>query len=1069
MTRALPVTRLAKLSPPRLADAIPRERLFARLDALRTRPLVWVEAPAGSGKTTLLGSYVEARGLNALWYEIDGGDRDIASFFHHLAEAAATLPRRAHRLPRFTAEHAADPRAFARRFFRQLYERWDESTMLVFDRFEQAQAADSLCQALVEAATQAPSHVNVTVLSRSNWPPSFARMAANGTLEALDGAQLLLQRDEAVAIAQRRTISDALASRLLSEAEGWTAGFRLLLEGSVRRSGMLPPEGASSRQEVFDYFVDQLFAVVDAGKREALLDLSLLPYVTAPLARAVSSNPDAFAVVECLARQQLFAQRSGPADSHDAGSEGIAFRFHALFQAFLRQQLQRTRGDEGVRAIALRSARTLRRAGDREAALELYLQAGAWREAGASIRQMAPRLLQRGRGGLVLDWLAALPDSVRDDDEWLLHIRGSALLGIDAAAARHALERAYALAAERHNDDCMVQAIAGIVDATFLLYTDFQYIDRWIDALTAAAALPGVSANPELELRVKTALLSAVLYRHGNARDLEALAERMLVLLDEQHDSSLRATAVAWLLSYASNTGNTELGGRLAPLGGPLIANTQIPPLRRGLCAYFLAWHRLAMGDIDGARMTAQALDDLSAECESPRMRRYAASILWWIESLRQRTEQAQHWADRYEAAAEVVCPYDVAALNTMRAWAQQSQGSIVLGRQYALIAARAYDQAGTPWYRMMVRGVLLWSAVELEEREQIDALLAQLDELAQTSRLDAYRLYGHQARAWLALRAGNREATAMHLRALFESARRHGVGMPTRFITAWMPRLCAEALREGIAAPYVRSLIKAYGWRSPLEDVQQWPYPVRIFALGRFSIQIDGETIGFGSKAPRKALGLLKALVCLGGYEVRDHQLIDALWKDEEADAARASFNVTLHRLRRLLGTHEAIEVVDGCLTLNSGIVWVDAFACERALSNGNADCQASVEDALALYRGPLLPTDIEESWSAAARERLRTKFLHHAGRCARHLERAQRWDDAIAVYLRALDADSLSESMYQGLMRCHRARGQHAEALSLYWRLRQTLSLSLGIAPSSETEVLFQEIGSTARVSPF
>lgn len=1062
-------TRLAKLSPPRLADAIPRERLFARLDALCTRPLLWIEAPAGAGKTTLLGSYVEVRGLNALWYEVDGGDRDIASFFHHLATAAATLPGRGRRLPRFTAEHTADPRAFARRFFRQLYAQWSEPTMLVFDRFEQTLATDSLCAAMVEAAAQAPAHVNITVLSRSKWPSSFARMAANGALQALDSGELLLRQDEASAIAQRRTICAALASRLLGEAEGWAAGFRLLLEGSARRGSMAAPEGTSSRQEVFDYFVDQLFAVMDARKRDALLDLALLPYVTAPLARTVSSNLDAIAVVECLARQQLFAQRSGPTDSNTVDPDGIAFRFHALFQAFLRQQLRRERGEDGMRAIALRSARALRRAGDREAALDLYLQAGAWREANASLRQLAPRLLQHGRGGRLLEWIAALPESMREDDEWLLYIRGGALLAADPAGARIPLEHAYALAAERQNEDCMVRAIAGIIDATFLLYTEFRSVDRWIDALSAAAALPGVSANPELELRTKTALLSAVLYRHGNAPHLEPLAERMLVLLDQQHDASLRASAVAWLLSYASNTGSVEFGGRVAPLCGPLIASAQIPPLRRGLCAYFLAWHRLALGDVESAEKTAQALDRLSAECESPRLRRYAASILWWIESLRQRTEQARHWADQYEAAGDIVCPYDVAALNTMHAWAQQSQGCIALGRQYASIAMQAYDQAGTPWYRMMIRGVLLWSAVELDDRAQIDALLAQLDDLARTSRLDAYRLYAHQARAWLALRAGRREESIGQLRALFESARRHGVGMPMRFIIAWMPRLCAEALRNGIAGPYVRSIIKTYGWRAPFDDVRQWPYPVRIFTLGGFSIQIEDETIGFGAKAPRKALGLLKALICLGGNEVRDHQLIDALWKDEEADAARASFNVTLHRLRRLLGKHAAIEVVDGCLTLNSGIVWVDAFAYERALSNGNAECEASVENALALYRGPLLPTDSGESWSAAARERLRTKFLYHVGRRARHLELSQRGDDAIALYLRGLDADSLSESMYQGLMRCHRARGQHAEALSLYWRLRQTLSLSLGIAPSSETEVLFHEIGSTARVAPF
>ena len=52
---------LAKLTRPRLYDALARPRLFALLDEAATRPIVWISAPPGSGKTTLVASYVEAR------------------------------------------------------------------------------------------------------------------------------------------------------------------------------------------------------------------------------------------------------------------------------------------------------------------------------------------------------------------------------------------------------------------------------------------------------------------------------------------------------------------------------------------------------------------------------------------------------------------------------------------------------------------------------------------------------------------------------------------------------------------------------------------------------------------------------------------------------------------------------------------------------------------------------------------------------------------------------------------------------------------------------------------------
>jgi ATP/maltotriose-dependent transcriptional regulator MalT len=83
---------LAKLSRPRLYDAVPRERLFTLLDEHRKHPAIWIAAPPGSGKTTLLASYIESRKLACLWYQIDPADSDAATFFYYLGAAERDRP-----------------------------------------------------------------------------------------------------------------------------------------------------------------------------------------------------------------------------------------------------------------------------------------------------------------------------------------------------------------------------------------------------------------------------------------------------------------------------------------------------------------------------------------------------------------------------------------------------------------------------------------------------------------------------------------------------------------------------------------------------------------------------------------------------------------------------------------------------------------------------------------------------------------------------------------------------------------------------------------------------------------
>jgi hypothetical protein len=67
--------------------------------------------------------------------------------------------------------------------------------------------------------------------------------------------------------------------------------------------------------------------------------------------------------------------------------------------------------------------------------------------------------------------------------------------------------------------------------------------------------------------------------------------------------------------------------------------------------------------------------------------------------------------------------------------------------------------------------------------------------------------------------------------------------------------------------------------------------------------VRVGGKLLEFSRKLPRKTLLLLKAIIALGGKEVPEQALCDALWRDEDGDAARNAFAITVLRLRKLLG----------------------------------------------------------------------------------------------------------------------------------------------------------------------
>jgi LuxR family maltose regulon positive regulatory protein len=243
-----------------------------------------------------------------------------------------------------------------------------------------------------------------------------------------------------------------------------------------------------------------------------------------------------------------------------------------------------------------------------------------------------------------------------------------------------------------------------------------------------------------------------------------------------------------------------------------------------------------------------------------------------------------------------------------------------------------------------------------------------------------------------------------------------------------------------------------------------------RVRVLGRFRLTKGDAPITIPPRL-RKPQELLQALIAFGGTEVSAGVLIDALWPDSEGDAAYHALESALYRLRQLFGARDAVRMEGGKVSLNRDQLWVDLWEFEEQLQrprDPEANGIQRLDRLRLLYQGHFLQHETERPWVLTARQELRDRLLRVIRDAARECERARRWEDAANLYRSGIELDSLNESLYRGLMLCHRELGDHSEALHAYRRCRELLTRFLGIPPNAKTQALYHSVRERAAYVP-
>lgn len=370
----------------------------------------------------LAASYLRARRLPFVWYQLDADDADVATFVYHLGAAVRLQARRGRRrpLPLLKQEFQLGLASFARRFFRDVYSRLQPRFVVVLDDYQEVSEHAVLHDVVRLAAAELPTGSRLLILSRAHPPAALAHLRATRKIELVQWPALQLSLAEATAIARRRC-SARLSARVIRalhhETDGWVAGLVLCLEGGVggaaERRNAAP---ARSRQAVFDYFAGEIFRTESKRVQTVLMETAFINPMSADLAEALTGSPEARKILERLSRRNYFTERYL---EHE-----LVYRYHPLFRDFLLARAETAFPPERLVSLRRTAARLLCEHGRAQDAVDLLRDAHAWDELGALIRDEAPGLVAQGRTATLSDWLAQLPDRVVPGNAWLLYWRG---------------------------------------------------------------------------------------------------------------------------------------------------------------------------------------------------------------------------------------------------------------------------------------------------------------------------------------------------------------------------------------------------------------------------------------------------------------------------------------------------------------------------------------------------------------------------------------------------------------------------------------------------------------------
>lgn len=401
-----------KFRPPHLPDdLVVREALTERLLDNLEKPLLLVSSASGSGKSLFVSSCLERIPFPVAWVSLDGGDSDLRTFFSYFVTALRRLqPSFGERtLPVLAAFHLPPADELARTLINDLNS-LTTPLLLVLDDLHLVRN-DEVFAILAAMLEFPPPAFRLLIISREDPPLPLERLQAKNKLFRIGPSELRMTHGEIRAFVARHFSGEdleALVDILERKTEGWATGLRLaMLHPSLRNNDLQAGIRLLEESDLTgNYFLEEVLKDLEPALTDLLLRTSLPDRFSPSLAdhllgRSLQGGASRSSI-DRIVRANLFVS---PLDE-----QGRWYRYHHLFQEFLRKELEQRYSREEIHTLHERCVEWFEANGLLDEAFHHAAAIGAYDRMADMIETHMDHPLNEDKWYVLDDWLGRLPE-----------------------------------------------------------------------------------------------------------------------------------------------------------------------------------------------------------------------------------------------------------------------------------------------------------------------------------------------------------------------------------------------------------------------------------------------------------------------------------------------------------------------------------------------------------------------------------------------------------------------------------------------------------------------------------